>query len=94
MHWSELTDHIQGIMIFESLENARTAIPMTDAAGSRQFRQSQKDQLDFIWNTMLPRSEEYDKEMAEKRKAFKSRRPMYKALEDKINKERGTYKGK
>ena len=89
MHWSEFLDFAQGIMIFESMENSRMTPPMTDAAGSMQFRKSQKDQMKFIWATMFPYSAAYNKEMEEKREVFKNRRGTYQAMADMINRERG-----
>ena len=92
MYWSDVLDHARAVIIFENMENSRTALPMTDDQGMRQFRKSQDAQIDFIWSTMFPRSAAYEKEMVQKRNVFKSKRHIYKALEDKINKDRGTYR--
>ena len=93
MHWSEVLDYAQGIMIFEGMENSRVTPPMTDKAGSTSFRNSQKDQMKFIWETMFPRSAEYNKEDAERLEAFKGRKEMYRKMQEDINRERGTASG-
>jgi len=92
MYWSDVLDYARSVIIFEGMENSRTALPMTDENGMRQFRKAQDSQINFIWSTMFPRSAAYSKEQEEMREEFKRKRPMYKALEDKINKERGTYR--
>ena len=89
MHWSEVLDHAQGIMIFEGMENSRVTPPMTDKAGSASFRNSQKDQMKFIWETMFPRSAAYNKEEEERLEAFKGRKEMYRKMQEDINRERG-----
>jgi len=91
MYWHDVLDHSRAVIIFESIENSRTAMPMTDASGMQQFRRSQEEQLNFIWSTMFPRSVEYDNEMREKREVFKGRKHIYKEMQDNINKSRGTY---
>ena len=91
MYWSELLEHAQGVMIFENMENSRVSPPMTDASGSQQFRRGQKSQMDFIWGTMFPRSKAYIEELEAKREEYKSKRAMYKGMQDNINKSRGTY---
>ena len=90
MHWSEVLDYAQGIMIFEGMENSRVTPPMTDKAGSTTFRNGQKDQMKFIWNTMFPRSAEYNKEDEERLQAFKQHKGRYDKIRDDINRERGT----
>jgi hypothetical protein len=70
--WSEFLEHVQGIMIFEGFENNRTSLPMTDSNGMDKFRKAQNEQMDFIWDTMFPRSQKYLEEMEEKRAKFKA----------------------
>ena len=84
-----MLDYTQGVMILEGMENSRVALPMTDASGMTQFRNSQKAQMEGTWEIMFPRSAKYLAEMEEKREVFKSRRGMYKEIADKINRERG-----
>ena len=89
MHWSDVLDHAQGVMIFEGMENSRVTPPMTDKAGSASFRRSQKDQMKFIWDTMFPRSEEYNKEDEKRLKTFKQSGNLYKKIKEDITRERG-----
>jgi len=89
MHWSEVLDYAQGIMIFEGMENSRVTPPMTDKAGSMAFRRSQKDQMQFIWTTMFPRSAEYNKEDEQRLQTFKQNKGVYKKMQDDMNRERG-----
>jgi len=87
--WSEILDYAQGVMLLEGIENSRTAMPMTDKTGMTQFRRSQKEQLESIWEIMFPRSLAYKEEMRDKRAAFVANRNVYKQIADDINRERG-----
>ncbi len=89
MYWSDFLDHANGVMVFEGMENSRMTPPMTDKAGSVSFRNSQKKQMDSIWDMMFPRSAEFDKETLKRLDTFKKNKGTYKRIQDDINRERG-----
>jgi len=66
MLFPELLNWLQGVMIFEGLEAARTPALAMDAKGARAHKQNLDKQLAGIWDIMLPYSFSKDEEYLRK----------------------------
>lgn len=66
MIFPELLNWLQGVMLFEGLEAARTPSFAMDQKGARQHKQNLDKQLADIWNIMLPYSRDKDEEYMRK----------------------------
>ena len=64
--FQKMLNYAQGIMVFEESADSRGPLPMTDAAGMRQFEDGKKKRLEALWNIMFPISRKYIKELHDK----------------------------
>ena len=63
---NKMLNYAQGVMVFESSEEDRGPLPMTDEAGMRKFDEMKKKRLEGLWGIMFPRSKSYIKELHDK----------------------------
>lgn len=66
MIFPEVLNWVQGVMVFEGLEAARTPAFAMDAKGAREHKQNLDKQLQSLWDIMLPYSTSQDGEYMRK----------------------------
>ena len=89
LYYEDLLDYAQGVLVLEGIENSRATPPMTDDAGMSKYQRGIDQQMQDVWDFMFPISKERQEEEEKARTSFGERKETYRALEEKIAKERG-----